>query len=303
MHRSGRLEQLVQRRGRASGLGHTLTREKPRLAGEVAGAGADVEPRLDLGGGVMLLHLGPVGPLGLMHQVFTMVVELLAGKVGVFGDVFRELLAGRILGERLGRGELAGLVVAVLVRVVAYHVWRERMARVAGMAGRVVRLLLADGLLGRLAGLARRFYLTGGSVSANVLAVLTHLVARRVPAAIHIFKQLGRAPGHFIVRLGIQLLLRTSTRTIPTDLRTLLCAFHGLVQLHIVLLALGLRRSHVLLSSRSHRRFRKLANRGTSCAPRYGAKYYVLEIEIPISRTARVAANTLRHILDRPCVD
>lgn len=251
----------------------------------------------------MLLHLGTVSPLSLVHQVFTMVVKLLAGKVGVFGDVFRELLAGRILGERLGRGELAGLVVAVLVRVVAYHVWRERMARVTGMAGRVVRLLLADGLLGRLAGLARRFYLTGGSVSANVLAVLTHLVARRVPAAIHIFKQLGRAPGHFIVRLGIQLLLRTSTRTIPTDLRTLLCAFHGLVQLHIVLLALGLRRSHVLLSSRSHRRFRKLANRGTSCAPRYGAKYYVLEIEIPISRTARVAANTLRHILDRPSVD
>lgn len=42
MHRSGRLEQLVQGRGRASGLGHTLAREKPRLAGEVGGAGADV---------------------------------------------------------------------------------------------------------------------------------------------------------------------------------------------------------------------------------------------------------------------
>lgn len=193
----------------------------------------------------MLLHLGPMGPVGLVHQVFTMIVELLAGKVRVLGNVLRELLAGGIIDSEggLGRGELvAGFVVAVLVRVVAYHVWRERMARVAGMAGCVVRLLLADGLLGRLAGLTRRFYLTGGSVSANVLAVLTHLVARRVPAATHIFKQLGRAPGHFIVRLGIQLLLRTSTRTIPTDLRTLLCAFHGLVQLHIVLLALGLRR-------------------------------------------------------------
>lgn len=158
-------------------------------------------------------------------------------------------LLGRVIGQRLG-GKLAGFV-GILVGVITYNVRRERMSGMVRMAGRVERLLLADSFLGRLASLSGRFYLTG-SVSTNVLAVLTHLETR-VPAAIHIFKQLGRAPGHFITRLWIQLLLRVNTRTITTDLRTFLCAFHGLVQLHIVLLALGLRRSHVLLSSRSHR--------------------------------------------------
>lgn len=92
MHRrSGGLQQLVQRRRRTSGLGYTLSGEKPRLGGEISGTGAYVsETRLDLGAGIVLLHLGPVRPLALVHQVFT-IIELLAGsgKVRVLGDVFR----------------------------------------------------------------------------------------------------------------------------------------------------------------------------------------------------------------------
>ena len=88
MHRrSGRLKQLVQRRGRTGRLRNPLPGEKPRLAGERAGAGVS-EPRLDLGAGIVLLHLGPMRPLALVHQVFT-IIQLLAGKVRVLGDVFR----------------------------------------------------------------------------------------------------------------------------------------------------------------------------------------------------------------------
>lgn len=90
MHRRGRgLQQLIQRRGGTSGRGHTLPGEKrtPRLAGEVPRAGVG-EARLDLRAGIVLLHLGPVRPLALVHQVFT-IIELLAGKVRVLGDVLR----------------------------------------------------------------------------------------------------------------------------------------------------------------------------------------------------------------------